>query len=67
MNNPFGLGNIQGETVYEGETDKWFIRIAQVDNYIKINVEGKRDHRSRVIWWRQSRRLFPKIRDEDDE
>ena len=30
-------------------------------------VDGKRDHRGRVMYWKQSRRLFPEIRDEDNE
>jgi len=57
----------RGRVVNRFETDNWFIIISEVDNHIKIDVQGKRDHRDRVMWWKQSRRLFPEIRDENDE
>ena len=57
----------RGTTIGEFETEKWSIIIKEVDNYIQIMVGGKRDHRDRVMWWKQSRRLFPEIRDEYDE
>jgi len=57
----------RGRIVNQFETENWAIIVSEVDNYIKINVQGKRDHRDRVMWWKQSRRLFPEIRDEDDE
>ena len=53
----------QGEIVYRGETEKWSFIITEIDNYIKISVDGKRDHRGRVMWWKQSIRLFPEIQD----
>ena len=49
------------------ETENWSYVIKEVDNYITVSIGGKRDHRDRVIWYQQSRRLFPEIRDEDDE
>ena len=60
----------RGTTIGEFETEKWSIIIKEVDNYIQIMVGGKRDHRDRVMWYQQSRRLFPEhnhYRDEDDE
>ena len=57
----------RGETIFKGETEKWAIHIRECDNYIEVIVDGKRDHRDRVMWWKQSRRLFPEIRDEDNE
>ena len=60
----------RGETIFKGESEKWFIEVKECDNYIQIVVEGKRDHRGRVMWWKQSRRLFPEhnhYRDENDE
>ena len=40
----------QGEIVYRGETEKWSFVISEIDNYIKISVDGKRDHRGRVMY-----------------
>ena len=57
----------RGEIIFSGETEKWGITISEVDNHIRVIVQGKRDHRDRVMWWKQSRRLFPEIRDENDE
>ena len=57
----------RGRIVNQFETENWAIIVSEVDNFIKVNVQGKRDHRDRVMWWKQSRRLFPEIRDEDDE
>ena len=56
-----------GREVGKFETDNWSIIIQEVDNCIKVMVGGKRDHKSRMIWWKQSRRLFPPIVDDDDE
>ena len=57
----------RGREVGKFETDNWSIIIQEVDNCIKVMVGGKRDHKSRMIWWKQSRRLFPPIVDDDDE
>ena len=57
----------RGRIVNRFESENWSIIVSEVDNFIKVNVQGKRDHRDRVMWWKQSRRLFPEIRDEDDE
>jgi hypothetical protein len=56
-----------GRIVNQFETENWSYVIKEVDNYITVSIGGKRDHRDRVIWYQQSRRLFPEIRDEDDE
>ena len=56
-----------GQIVNQFETDNWSYVIKEVDNYIEVQIGGKRDHRDRVMWYQQSRRLFPEIRDEDDE
>ena len=59
-----------GRIVNQFETENWSYTIKEVDNYIKVEIGGKRDHRDRVIWYQQSRRLFPEhnhYRDEDDE
>ena len=59
-----------GETIFQGESEKWSIIIKEVDNYIQVLIGGKRDHRDRVMWYQQSRRLFPEhnhYRDEDNE
>ena len=56
-----------GQIVNQFETDNWSYVIKEVDNYIEVQIGGKRDHRDRVIWYQQSRRLFPEIRDDDDE
>ena len=56
-----------GRIVNQFETENWSYVIKEVDNYIEVQIGGKRDHRDRVIWYQQSRRLFPEIRDEDDE
>jgi hypothetical protein len=57
----------RGRIVNRFESENWSIIVSEVDNFIKVNVQGKRDHRDRVMWWKQSRRLFPEIRDENDE
>ena len=57
----------RGNIINQFESENWAITVSEVDNFIKINVQGKRDHRDRVMWWKQSRRLFPEIRDEYDE
>ena len=56
-----------GQIVNQFETDNWSYVIKEVDNYIEVQIGGKRDHRDRVMWYQQSRRLFPEIRDDDDE
>ena len=56
-----------GQIVNQFETENWSYVIKEVDNYIEVRIAGKRDHRDRVMWYQQSRRLFPEIRDEDDE
>ena len=53
----------RGETIFKGESEKWSIEVKEYDNYIQILVDGKRDHRSRMIYWKQSIRLFPEIQD----
>tara|TARA_B100000470_G_C19541676_1_gene280784 strand:+ start:38 stop:259 length:222 start_codon:yes stop_codon:yes gene_type:complete len=55
----------RGEIIFKGESEKWSITITECDNYLQVLVAGKRDHRDRVMWWKQSRRLFPEITDED--
>ena len=55
----------RGEIIFKGESEKWSITITECDNYIQVLVDGKRDHRDRIMWWKQSRRLFPEITDED--
>ena len=56
-----------GQIVNQFETDNWSYVIKEVDNYIEVQIGGKRDHRDRTIYYQQSRRLFPEIRDDDDE
>ena len=53
----------RGETIFKGEAEKWSIEIKECDNYIQVLVDGKRDHRDRIMWWKQSIRLFPEIQD----
>ena len=53
----------RGEIIFKGETEKWSIIIKECDNYIQVLVDGKRDHRDRIMWWKQSIRLFPEIQD----
>ena len=57
----------RGEIIFRGESEKWGVTVTEVDNHIKVIVEGKRDGRGRTMWWKQSRRLFPELRDERDE
>ena len=56
-----------GRIVNQFETENWSYVIKEVDNYIELQICGKRDHRDRIIYYQQSRRLFPEIRDDDDE
>ena len=40
--------------VVNKQTEHWNIVIEQVNNHLEILVEGKHDHRSRRMFWRQN-------------
>jgi len=47
-----------GRVIWTGESHGFEILITERDNTIKVRMIGKYDSRDRVLYWKQSRKLW---------